>query len=326
MPSRTPSPRATGPPSTSSTRRSTQSMWRGNASMHSISPPGSGPNSRRSRCDRIITSTSTLLRLPPSEGSCTWQRKPPFWNSTWTRKSGCSERIPSSAYSRGAAVSLDGYLYLLGGAYLQRFDPRTDQWEIRRGMPTDRRSVTMTALDGLIYVIGGSNSGGATAAVEAYDPATDAWMEKAPLPDPRRYHGCTTLQGRILALGGVVRTESAGEELSASVVVYDPAADRWEVASSLAQARRFPGVVTMGEAVVCAGAAHRTGTSAPWKGAPCNDQDPVAFLLPCRSDRSRSGRGVAGVLQFRRRRTECRSRDRHPVRRVRQFGGNSFAV
>jgi hypothetical protein len=162
---------------------------------------------------------------------------------------------------RGAAVSLNGYLYVVSKSSLQRYAPQTDQWTVLRGMPTSRTFCTAAAVQGTLYVMGGTGLGGILATVEAYDPATDTWTGKAPLPLPRAFHASVVSGNRILVLGGDVLTPES-YETSASVVVYDPAADRWEDATAMAQARYLPGAVAVGDEVLCIGGCTPSGSIA----------------------------------------------------------------
>jgi hypothetical protein len=171
---------------------------------------------------------------------------------------GTSPPVPAV---RGAAASLDGYLYVVSKNSLQRYTPQTDQWTVLRGMPTGRTFCTAAAVQGAIYVVGGFSLGATLATVEAYDPATDAWTEKAPLPLPRGAHASVVSGDRMLILGGNVLTPESYES-SASVVVYDPATDRWEDATDMAQARYLPGAVAVGDDVLCIGGCTPSGSIA----------------------------------------------------------------
>ncbi len=52
-------------------------------------------------------------------------------------------------------------------------------------MPTARQSFASTAVNGIIYAIGGLNSNGTLTVNEAYDPATNSWSTKASMPTAR---------------------------------------------------------------------------------------------------------------------------------------------
>jgi N-acetylneuraminic acid mutarotase len=131
-----------------------------------------------------------------------------------------------------AAAELGGRIYAAGGMVgetgrpldtLQRYDPGTDTWETLPRAPDPVRAAAAAALNGVLYVIGGTTPEGNTGAVHAYDVAAGTWEERAPLPEPRFNHAAVALGGRIYVLGGF----ADGQEHD-DVFVYDPAADAWE--------------------------------------------------------------------------------------------------
>ena len=71
-------------------------------------------------------------------------------------------------------------------------------------MPTARLYFSTSAVDGMIYAIGGA--GQATWAplrtVEEYDPATDTWTTKAHMPKARMHFSTSAVDGKIYAIGG----------------------------------------------------------------------------------------------------------------------------
>ena len=110
-----------------------------------------------------------------------------------------------------AAADIDGQVYAAGGMVgetgrpldlLARYDPEADSWETLRRMPEPVRAGAAAAVDGILYVIGGSTADGNTDAVYAYDPAADEWSERTPLPEPRFNHSAVALGGKIYVLGG----------------------------------------------------------------------------------------------------------------------------
>jgi N-acetylneuraminic acid mutarotase len=96
-------------------------------------------------------------------------------------------------------------------------------WTTRAPMPTPRAGLKATAVNGIIYAIGGNDDFGVLRrTVEAYDPGTNSWTLKARLPEPLEPTGATTLNNRIYVAGG----RSTGG-ISQALYVYDPATDRW---------------------------------------------------------------------------------------------------
>src|SRR5262249_52486258 len=81
--------------------------------------------------------------------------------------------------------------------------------------------------NGVVYAIGGANSGGVVARVDAFDPATGAWTSRAPLPAPRFLAAAATASsdGRIYVLGGA--HDEGATSVASSVSIYDPAANVW---------------------------------------------------------------------------------------------------
>ena len=70
-----------------------------------------------------------------------------------------------------------------------------------------------------------------------------AWTLRASLPRPRRGAACAARDGKVMVMGGTVVVldddgDPEDEQPTASVLVYDPRADRWEAsASSLPEPR-----------------------------------------------------------------------------------------
>jgi N-acetylneuraminic acid mutarotase len=150
----------------------------------------------------------------------------------WTYRESMSQRR-----SYVAAADIGDQIYAAGGMVgetgrpldlLARYDPDADSWETLRRMPEPVRAGAAAAVDGVLYVIGGTTADGNSRAVYAYDPATDEWSERAPLPEPRFNHAALALGGEIYVLGGFHEGEERDE-----VYVYDPATDEWSEGPSL---------------------------------------------------------------------------------------------
>ena len=187
---------------------------------------------------------------------------------TWTRRAD----MPTPRNALSAAV-VDGKIYAIGGWGYERpeggwesidptatgqdfsrvevYDPETDTWTTRADMPTPRSHMTVSALGGKIYAIGGGarivagRSGEWLPLLEVYDTATNRWARAAELPTPRSVMSSSVVDGRIYVMGGAFSRGSASsaEELlrtmrTLSVVeVYDPASGRWTRGADLATAR-----------------------------------------------------------------------------------------
>lgn len=155
-----------------------------------------------------------------------------------------------------AAAQIGPTIYVAGGmvgetgrplATVQRLDTRRGGWETISPLPEPTRAAAGAAVDGVLYVIGGTTAAGNTTDVWAWDG--DRWRPRAALPSPRFNHEAVALGGRIYVLGGFDGSEEHDE-----VFAYDPVADRWELVSRLpAPTHAFGAVPFRGEIWVIGG-------------------------------------------------------------------------
>uniref|UniRef100_A0A3B4WKZ2 Kelch like family member 29 n=1 Tax=Seriola lalandi dorsalis TaxID=1841481 RepID=A0A3B4WKZ2_SERLL len=100
------------------------------------------------------------------------------------------------------AVSLNGFIFILGGAYARAttiYDP--DKGNIKAGpnMNHSRQFCSAVILDGKIYATGGivSSEGPALGNMETFDPCTNTWALLQSLPCPLFRHGCVVIKKYI---------------------------------------------------------------------------------------------------------------------------------
>uniref|UniRef100_A0A3Q3GGD7 Kelch-like family member 29 n=1 Tax=Labrus bergylta TaxID=56723 RepID=A0A3Q3GGD7_9LABR len=100
------------------------------------------------------------------------------------------------------AVSLNGLIFILGGAYARAttiYDP--DKGNIKAGpnMNHSRQFCSAVILDGKIYATGGivSSEGPALGNLETFDPYTNTWVLLQSLPCPLFRHGCVVIKKYI---------------------------------------------------------------------------------------------------------------------------------
>ncbi|XP_003200801.4 kelch-like protein 29 isoform X1 [Danio rerio] len=100
------------------------------------------------------------------------------------------------------AVSLNGFIFILGGAYARAttiYDP--DKGNIKAGpnMNHSRQFCSAAILDGKIYATGGivSSEGPALGNMETFDPSTNTWTLLQNLPCPLFRHGCVVIKKYI---------------------------------------------------------------------------------------------------------------------------------
>jgi N-acetylneuraminic acid mutarotase len=108
-------------------------------------------------------------------------------------------------------------------------------WTVRAPLRVPRAGLKATAVNGIIYAIGGhSGPSQIRSTVEAYNPTTNSWIGRSKLPEPLQPFGATTLNGKIYVAGGYL---AAGP--SKALYVYDPSINRWSRKASLPYWGRF---------------------------------------------------------------------------------------
>lgn len=92
-------------------------------------------------------------------------------------------------------------------------------------MPTARGGAAVGAIDGKLYVAGGSTDGrrNSVASVEVYDPVTGSWETRTPMLEARAFAISAVLNGMLYVIGG--GNDGAPDQ---SVERYDPLTDTWE--------------------------------------------------------------------------------------------------
>ncbi len=166
-----------------------------------------------------------------------------------------------TARATHATAALDGKLYAVGGwaacppcvpqfDTIEVYDPVSNQWDTapKAPMPTKRESASAIAINGKLYVVGGSvrNPNNphvdywVTGALEVYDPTTDSWATKAPMPTPRTTAAVRVIGGMLHVVGG----DPIGGVL-ATHEVYDPQNDSWSTLPDMPTAR----VVAMADVI-----------------------------------------------------------------------------
>jgi N-acetylneuraminic acid mutarotase len=155
--------------------------------------------------------------------------------NTWTTKA----NMPTPRANPGTCV-VNGKIYAIGGETagggctspvssqkVEVYDPTTNSWTTKAPMPTGRESLSLSAVNGKIYAIGGDVVQCLVDVpfVEEYDPQTDTWdTNKRPMPTPRTGLSSSVVNGKIYAIGGW--TFSTDRALD-YVEEYDPITDTW---------------------------------------------------------------------------------------------------
>lgn len=113
-----------------------------------------------------------------------------------------------------------------------------DSWEILSNLPTGILGPGgVAAVNGKIYVIGGTNENGYLNTNEEYDPATDTWTRKRSMPTLRSGFAIAVYQNKIYVIGG--GGDFGFEEVTGKNEMYDPLTDTWETKAPMPTARQF---------------------------------------------------------------------------------------
>ena len=103
-----------------------------------------------------------------------------------------------------AASVIEGKVYVVGnGKHLQIYDPATDAWSRGASLPiltTDAPGIA--ALDGELYVFGGSNLFECGSAIQIYDPNNDEWSMGNEMSAARCYPAAAVHNGSVHVFGG----------------------------------------------------------------------------------------------------------------------------
>jgi N-acetylneuraminic acid mutarotase len=174
-------------------------------------------------------------------------------SDTWDIK----EPMPSPRCDFAVAV-YDNKIYTFGGRinpteygynpedYLgvtEVYNPKTDTWETKTSMPTNRSGLSANVVDGKIYLTGGVEYYNRfpyislVSETEVYDPETDSWTTKASIPNPVLHYVSAVIDNKIFVIGG-----SDIDHLVTLNQVYDPESNTWTEAEPIPTAVRYAGV------------------------------------------------------------------------------------
>ena len=138
-------------------------------------------------------------------------------------------------------------------------------WKKKADMPTARRDLAASAVNGMIYVFGGhdgNNPFGRLTTVEIYNPTTDKWKKGADMPAPRSQFATAVVDGKIYLFGGFSFVKRRGQQKEKTmdiVEVYDPAADAWEQKGKGLSARTRMAAAALNGKVYITGGWRNTG-------------------------------------------------------------------
>jgi len=127
----------------------------------------------------------------------------------------------------------------------------TSVWMTEASLPQARQEASVAALNGQVYVVGGSTVPDRVNDVLVYDPASHTWSSRAPYPGVTRDHiGIAAVNGYLYLLGGL----TAWPAPSVSTLQrYDPSSNTWIDRAPLPLARGAMGVAALDGKIYAAG-------------------------------------------------------------------------
>ncbi len=180
-------------------------------------------------------------------------------SNTWTAKA----PMPTARAGIGVGV-INNVLYAVGSVSIplydwdaqhfdsnEAYDPSTNTWSIRAGLPTARNCVAVGVVNNILYAVGGrgTTSPAAMNVVEAYDPSTNTWTTKAPMPTTRQCAAVGVVNNILYVVGGL---DADFHELSA-VVAYDPSTNTWTSKPPMPTKRAALGIATLNNTLYAIG-------------------------------------------------------------------------
>ena len=110
-------------------------------------------------------------------------------------------------------------------------------WETRAPLLEANSELSVTELNGEIYVMGGYPASRQTVdTVQIYNAATDSWRLGEPLPVASNHNVAATVEETVYIIGGQPTSRGSGP-FSQGVYAYDPEGDSWQERAPMPTAR-----------------------------------------------------------------------------------------
>jgi len=219
----------------------------------------------------------------------------PAAEEPWVRKAD----MPTARNYHSTSV-VNGIIYAIGGqgtrittagvevtyrlSTVEAYDPTTDTWTKKADMPTRREGLGTSAVNGMIYAIGGWYSS-PRSTVEAYDPVTNTWTKKADMPTPRCYFPTSGVNGIIYAIGGYRNNVP-----QSAVEAYDPATNTWTKKADMPTPRGYLPTSVVNGIIYAIG-----GWDGSFRGE-VEAYDPMTDTWTRKADMPRSNLGMSGCV------------------------------
>jgi subtilisin family serine protease len=182
---------------------------------------------------------------------------------------------------------------------VERFHPADGVWraDSRLRLPFPRTGAAAAALDGSIYLVGGS--GGPGRDVVSLRPSEDAWRSETSLPLGLVHASASALNGRLYVLGGQpTASDPSTPAVSASLHEYDPTSRTWHRRADMATPRRKASLAAHDGHLLVFGGEDATGTPLDSAEAWNPDGDTWTPLAPLPFPLSGAGTATDGRRIF----------------------------
>lgn len=174
------------------------------------------------------------------------QTKMPYWSKA---------APPTVARQELYPEVLNGKIYVVGGilnpstefsAHFESYDPIKDTWTVLRPLPEARHHITLSAVNGLLYGVGGFTGGfpdwRAQPTMFIYNPASSTWNKGTDLPAARAEGVSAVVNDKLYLIGGRVRATNDARLFDEHIdsirnEVFDPTTKRWSVRANAPTSR-----------------------------------------------------------------------------------------
>ncbi len=157
-------------------------------------------------------------------------------------------------FSPSGVCALNGKIYVVAGRQnaiqkdvdlMLEYDPQTDKWTRKAGLPFKSHLHTIVPLGGKIYLFNSDMQNNFV-----YDPNADSWKPVAPNSDKRIPGPCIAYDGKIYIIGGI---HDIIFDLSDRIDVYNPKTDNWSQKKPMPDVRLGICTVVDGKVLVIGG-------------------------------------------------------------------------
>jgi N-acetylneuraminic acid mutarotase len=160
----------------------------------------------------------------------TWTTKKPMP----TPRSSCAIAVyQNKIYMFGGTIGLPSIPPNFSGAN-EVYDPLTDTWENKTGLPKPRAGFRANVVNDQIYLISGLDNPFLPLSISdetlVYFPSNDSWTTKAPIPTPVRSYASAVVDKKIYILGGSDPSLNIMYNLTQ---IYDTETDTWSYGASI---------------------------------------------------------------------------------------------